>query len=158
AGQEPADPHSTAGSPLSSSHDSVHALTHGFRTAIDWDPGFQDRQRWNERSSGFSGRSRFPDEGTVGPMGALALGRLKGRVWLVILNVGLGRVHDPQRRGTMATAVASDLTKQMYINGEWCDSGQGRTLAVINPADESIVAEVAHGTRADAERAIEAAA
>src|SRR5262245_1938834 len=58
----------------------------------------------------------------------------------------------------MATAVASDLTKQMYISGEWCDSGQGRTLAVINPADESIVAEVAHGTRADAERAIEAAA
>src|SRR5262245_4929757 len=58
----------------------------------------------------------------------------------------------------MATAVASDLTRQMYINGEWCDSGQSRTLAVINPADESIVAEVAYGSRADAERAIEAAA
>src|SRR5881275_470653 len=58
----------------------------------------------------------------------------------------------------MATAVASALTRQMYINGQWCDSAQGRTVAVINPADESIVAEVAHGTRGDAERAIEAAA
>src|SRR5438552_15313719 len=58
----------------------------------------------------------------------------------------------------MATAVASETTKQMYIDGAWCDSGQGRTLAVINPADESIVAEVAYGSRADAERAIEAAA
>ncbi len=57
----------------------------------------------------------------------------------------------------MATAVASGLSRQMYINGEWCDSGQGRTLAVINPADESIVAEVAYGSRVDAERAIEAA-
>src|SRR5205823_1879500 len=34
----------------------------------------------------------------------------------------------------------------------------GKTLAVINPADESIVAEVAYGGRAEAERAIEAAA
>src|SRR5262245_40472100 len=58
----------------------------------------------------------------------------------------------------MATAVASDLTRQMYINGEWCDSGQSRTLAVFNPADESIAAEVVYGSRADAERAIEAAA
>ncbi len=46
----------------------------------------------------------------------------------------------------------------MYIDGKWCDAPQGRTLAVINPADESVVAEVAYGGRADAERAIEAAA
>ncbi len=58
----------------------------------------------------------------------------------------------------MATAVATELTKQMYIDGKWCDSPQGKTLAVINPADESVVAEVAYGTREDAERAIEAAA
>jgi succinate-semialdehyde dehydrogenase / glutarate-semialdehyde dehydrogenase len=58
----------------------------------------------------------------------------------------------------MATAVATELKRQMYIDGEWCDSRQGRKLAVINPADESVVAEVAHGSREDAERAIEAAA
>jgi succinate-semialdehyde dehydrogenase / glutarate-semialdehyde dehydrogenase len=57
----------------------------------------------------------------------------------------------------MATAVATELTKQMYIDGAWCDSIQGRKLAVINPADESVVAEVAFGGKEDAERAIAAA-
>ncbi|MGP0061987.1 MAG: NAD-dependent succinate-semialdehyde dehydrogenase [Isosphaeraceae bacterium] len=57
----------------------------------------------------------------------------------------------------MATAVATDLKKQMYIDGAWCDSIEGRKLAVINPADESLVAEVAFGGKADTERAIEAA-
>jgi hypothetical protein len=46
-------------------------------------------------------------------MGAVAMGRLKGEVLMVILSVGPRRVHDPERRATMATAVASDLTKQM---------------------------------------------
>ena len=55
----------------------------------------------------------------------------------------------------MATAVASDLKTQMYIDGAWCDARDGRTLSVINPADESAIAEVAHGGRADADRAIE---
>ena len=58
----------------------------------------------------------------------------------------------------MATAVASEMKGQMYIDGAWCDALGGRTLAVTNPADESVVGEVAHGDRADAERAIEAAA
>ena len=58
----------------------------------------------------------------------------------------------------MATAVASELQTQMYIDGAWCDAQDGKTLAVINPADESVVAEVAYGGRAEAERAIEAAA
>jgi succinate-semialdehyde dehydrogenase / glutarate-semialdehyde dehydrogenase len=58
----------------------------------------------------------------------------------------------------MATAVASDLKTRMYIDGAWCDAQDGRTLSVINPADESVIAEVAYGGRADAERAIEAAA
>jgi succinate-semialdehyde dehydrogenase/glutarate-semialdehyde dehydrogenase len=46
----------------------------------------------------------------------------------------------------------------MYIDGAWCDAPSGKTLAVINPADESVLAEVAHGTAAEAQRAIEAAA
>ena len=58
----------------------------------------------------------------------------------------------------MATAVATDLTRQMYIDGVWCDSRQGQSLAVINPADESVVAEVAYGSTEEAEQAIEAAA
>src|SRR6266581_1848367 len=56
----------------------------------------------------------------------------------------------------MATAVATELTRQMYLDGAWCDSPQGRRLAVINPADESVVAEVAYGSRQDAERAFPA--
>ena len=58
----------------------------------------------------------------------------------------------------MQTAVASKIPTQMYIEGAWCDGAAGKTLAVINPADESVVAEVAYGSTADAERAIDAAA
>jgi succinate-semialdehyde dehydrogenase/glutarate-semialdehyde dehydrogenase len=46
----------------------------------------------------------------------------------------------------------------MFIDGAWCDSGDGKSLAVINPADESVVAEVAYGGKHEASRAIEAAA
>jgi succinate-semialdehyde dehydrogenase/glutarate-semialdehyde dehydrogenase len=46
----------------------------------------------------------------------------------------------------------------MYIDGKWCGARDGRTLGVVNPADESIVAEVAYGDQTDATRAIEAAA
>ncbi|MGO9601609.1 MAG: NAD-dependent succinate-semialdehyde dehydrogenase [Isosphaeraceae bacterium] len=56
-----------------------------------------------------------------------------------------------------ATAEATIPTK-MYIDGAWCDADNGRTLAVINPADESVLAQVAYGSRAEAERAIAAAA
>lgn len=56
----------------------------------------------------------------------------------------------------MATATVTK--SQMYIDGRWCDAANGRRLAVINPADESTVAEVAHGGRAEAEAAIDAAA
>src|ERR1700722_20443935 len=58
----------------------------------------------------------------------------------------------------MSTAVATEIPARMYINGVWCDARGGQTLAVINPADESVLAKVAWGGREDAERAIEAAA
>ena len=48
----------------------------------------------------------------------------------------------------MATATATAIPTQMYIDGKWCDARDGKTLAVINPADESTVAEVAYGDRA----------
>ncbi|CAN5897989.1 NAD-dependent succinate-semialdehyde dehydrogenase [soil metagenome] len=57
----------------------------------------------------------------------------------------------------MATATTGTL-RRMYIDGKWCEAAGGGTLAVINPADESTIAEVAFGGRADAERAIDAAA
>jgi succinate-semialdehyde dehydrogenase/glutarate-semialdehyde dehydrogenase len=58
----------------------------------------------------------------------------------------------------MAVLVASELTTQMHIDGAWCDAASRKTLAVINPADESVVAEVAYGGPDEAERAISAAA
>ena len=49
----------------------------------------------------------------------------------------------------MATATAT--LKQMYIDGKWCNSDSGRTLAVTNPATEETIAEIAYGGR-EAER------
>jgi succinate-semialdehyde dehydrogenase/glutarate-semialdehyde dehydrogenase len=45
----------------------------------------------------------------------------------------------------------------MYVNGEWCDADDGRTLGVVNPATEDVLAEVAYGGRAETRRALEAA-
>ena len=47
---------------------------------------------------------------------------------------------------------------QMYIDGRWCDADNGRTLGVINPATEEIIAPVAYGGRAETKRAVDAAA
>ena len=58
----------------------------------------------------------------------------------------------------MATATATATKKKMFIDGKWCDADSGKTLGVINPATEEVIAEVAYGGRADAKRAVEAAA
>jgi succinate-semialdehyde dehydrogenase/glutarate-semialdehyde dehydrogenase len=64
----------------------------------------------------------------------------------------------------MATATATPpavppvKNRQLYINGEWCDSSSGKKLAVENPATEETIAEVAFGTREDCKRAVTAAA
>src|ERR1700722_17031343 len=55
----------------------------------------------------------------------------------------------------MTTATAS--LRRMFIDGKWCEAGGGRTLGVINPATEEVIADVAYGGRAEAKRAIEAA-
>jgi succinate-semialdehyde dehydrogenase/glutarate-semialdehyde dehydrogenase len=55
----------------------------------------------------------------------------------------------------MATATAS--LKRMFIDGKWCDADSGRTLGVINPATEEVIAEVAYGGRKEVRRALEAA-
>ena len=56
------------------------------------------------------------------------------------------------------TTTKTEWNTRMYIDGRWTDAIDGGTLAVINPANELTIAEVAHGGRADADRAIDAAA
>jgi succinate-semialdehyde dehydrogenase/glutarate-semialdehyde dehydrogenase len=55
-------------------------------------------------------------------------------------------------------ATTTEFPRRMYIDGQWRGADCGRTLAVINPADESVLGEVAYGTPAEARRAVEAAA
>src|SRR6185369_12433915 len=57
----------------------------------------------------------------------------------------------------MATATATATTKKMFIDGQWCAAQDGKTVGVINPATEEVIAEMAFGSRADVRRAIEAA-
>ncbi|QDU93157.1 NAD-dependent succinate-semialdehyde dehydrogenase [Lignipirellula cremea] len=47
---------------------------------------------------------------------------------------------------------------RMFINGKWCDAADGKTLEVINPATEQVLAEVACGGRQETKAALEAAA
>jgi succinate-semialdehyde dehydrogenase/glutarate-semialdehyde dehydrogenase len=49
------------------------------------------------------------------------------------------------------------LREQAYVNGEWVSAGDGRTFAVTNPADGSLVAKVPELEVAGARAAIEAA-
>ncbi len=56
----------------------------------------------------------------------------------------------------MATATATQ--QRMFIDGQWVAAADGRTLGVINPATEEVIAEVAYGGRAETRRALEAAA
>jgi aldehyde dehydrogenase (NAD+) len=48
-------------------------------------------------------------------------------------------------------------TGQFYINGRWQSPAQATTLAVINPATEEVIAEVAQGSSDDVDRAVAAA-
>jgi betaine-aldehyde dehydrogenase len=46
---------------------------------------------------------------------------------------------------------------KLFINGDWVATSSGKTLAVINPATEAVIADVAAGSPADIERAVSAA-
>jgi 1-pyrroline dehydrogenase len=54
----------------------------------------------------------------------------------------------------MATTVKKG---QMFIGGAWVDASSGETAPDINPATGEVVAEIAVGTREDADRAVAAA-
>ncbi|MBI2220917.1 MAG: betaine-aldehyde dehydrogenase [Acidobacteria bacterium] len=47
--------------------------------------------------------------------------------------------------------------KKLLINGQWVDASGGKTVPVINPATEEVIAEVASATREDVDAAVRAA-
>ena len=49
------------------------------------------------------------------------------------------------------------LRTQAYINGQWVDADSGDKLAVTNPVNGEVIAEVAKCSTAETRRAIEAA-
>src|SRR5205085_9290738 len=46
---------------------------------------------------------------------------------------------------------------QLFINGEWQDAQDGKTLAVFNPATGKEIGRVAHASTADLDRALDSA-
>src|SRR5579872_1551023 len=52
---------------------------------------------------------------------------------------------------------ATVMRKQLFINNEWRDSAGGKTLEVVNPATEEVIAEVASASKADVDAAVAAA-
>ncbi|PWI13976.1 NAD-dependent succinate-semialdehyde dehydrogenase [Streptomyces sp. Act143] len=46
---------------------------------------------------------------------------------------------------------------RMYIAGEWCQGGTGRTAPIVNPATEEVIGAVPLATPADLDRALKAA-
>ena len=60
----------------------------------------------------------------------------------------------------MATATATATAKRLACTStaSGATADDGKTLGVINPATEEVIATMAYGSRADAKRALEAAA
>jgi len=49
------------------------------------------------------------------------------------------------------------LHRQLFINNEWRDAAGAKTIEVVNPATEEIIAEVASAEQADVDAAVAAA-
>jgi len=54
-------------------------------------------------------------------------------------------------------ATTTVMRKQLFINGEWKGAAGGKTIEVVNPATEEVIAEVASADRADLDAAVAAA-
>jgi acyl-CoA reductase-like NAD-dependent aldehyde dehydrogenase len=54
--------------------------------------------------------------------------------------------------------MSSDRARRLFIGGEWVEAEGGRTFEDRDPFNDAVVAHVAAGSRADAHRAVEAAA
>ena len=46
---------------------------------------------------------------------------------------------------------------RLFIDGQWSDAADGRTLDVLNPASGAVIGTVAHASTADLDRALDAA-
>jgi acyl-CoA reductase-like NAD-dependent aldehyde dehydrogenase len=51
----------------------------------------------------------------------------------------------------------TQITRQLFIDGEWQAASAGRTIDVINPATEEAIAVIASAEQADVDTAVEAA-
>ncbi|WP_340537326.1 aldehyde dehydrogenase family protein [Nocardioides sp. GXZ039] len=62
-------------------------------------------------------------------------------------------------RAELLPAVREFLSspKKLLIDGEWVDAADGKTFETLNPATEEVLAVVAQGSAADADRAVKAA-
>src|SRR5690348_4766767 len=49
------------------------------------------------------------------------------------------------------------MRRQLFINGEWRDAAAAKTIDVVNPATEEVIAEVAAAEQADVDAAVAAA-
>jgi aldehyde dehydrogenase (NAD+) len=49
------------------------------------------------------------------------------------------------------------MRKQLFIDGEWRDAAGGKTIEVVNPATEEVIAEVASAEKSDVDAAVAAA-
>src|SRR5262245_44754021 len=67
------------------------------------------------------------------------------------------RPASHKEKSLMATATATGALKRMFIDGKWIEADGKKTLGVINPATEDVIADIAYGGRAETKRAIEAA-
>jgi acyl-CoA reductase-like NAD-dependent aldehyde dehydrogenase len=54
-------------------------------------------------------------------------------------------------------AITTVMRKQLFINGEWRDAAGGKTIEVVNPATEEVIAEVASAEQGDVDAAVAAA-
>src|SRR5436305_568159 len=71
----------------------------------------------------------------------------------------LGRTRARTRKGDDVTSVESHVREvQHFIGGEWTNAEGGATFDDRDPFTGDVVARVAAGGRADAARAVEAAA
>ena len=65
--------------------------------------------------------------------------------------------HDRQRWHAVAQQAKSQLETRLFIDGEFCDSVQGRSFATVNPATGETLVKVVKGMPEDIDRAVAAA-
>jgi (Z)-2-((N-methylformamido)methylene)-5-hydroxybutyrolactone dehydrogenase len=74
-----------------------------------------------------------------------------------ILELGCGGALNIAAQIAGGTAMADVKRYQMFIDGAWCDAGDGRTFPSINPTTGEAWSEIPEATAADVDRAVRAA-